>query len=107
MKKIYTEMRDKLSSLRATLFPRGDGEVWLYGSRARGDYKEDSDWDIIIISDKLKDDFINFKRYGMPFVELGIDLDQEVRPILYSRQQWENEKGTLFHYNVLHDRIRL
>jgi predicted nucleotidyltransferase len=34
----------------------------LFGSRARGDALEDSDWDLIIISDEFK---------GMPFPERG------------------------------------
>lgn len=31
-----------------------DGQVWLYGSRARGDAHEDSDWDILILLNKPK-----------------------------------------------------
>lgn len=107
MKKAINEMRERISKLRATLFPTGEGEVWLYGSRARGDCNDNSDWDLIVISDTLSDDYTNFKRYGMPFIELGIDSNQEIRPLLYSKQQWDNEKGTLFHYNVMKDRIRL
>jgi predicted nucleotidyltransferase len=30
-------------------------KIILFGSRARGDYKEDSDYDILVIMDKLED----------------------------------------------------
>lgn len=105
MKGSLKEMQGKMSMLRASLFPNGEGEVWLYGSRARGDFKEESDWDIIIISSDLADNMVNFKRYGMPFVELGIDYDQTVIPLLYSSEQWDKEKDTLFHYNVMNEKI--
>lgn len=101
------ELREKMSSLRASMFPHGEGEVWLYGSRARGDYNEESDWDIIVISKDITDNYSNFKTYGMPFVELGIDYNQTVSPLLYSTDQWEKESNTLFHYNVMRDKIRI
>ena len=32
-------------------------EVWLFGSRARGDFHDDSDWDVmVIIDDEAPDD---------------------------------------------------
>ena len=46
------------------------GQVWLYGSHARGDAHEGSDWDILILLDKPKitlDDYA----VGYPFREAG------------------------------------
>ena len=31
-----------------------NARLLLYGSRARGDYSEDSDWDLLVILDKAK-----------------------------------------------------
>lgn len=101
------EMQNKMSALRASLFPNNEGEVWLYGSRARGDYDEDSDWDLIIISKNMIDNLANFKIYGMPFVELGVDYNQTVIPLLFSTEQWENGNNTLFYLNVMTDKIRI
>ena len=32
-----------------------NAEAFLFGSRARGDYRKDSDWDILILIDSNKD----------------------------------------------------
>lgn len=99
------EMQTEMSRLRAKLFPNGEGEVWLYGSRARGDYHEDSDWDLLVIlenKDSLKKDY---DRYAYPFVELGWDYDQAVIPVIYSRKEWIDSNKSMFYHNVLSDRI--
>jgi predicted nucleotidyltransferase len=42
-------------------------KVILFGPQARGDAREDSDWDILILLNKLDDhDYISY-----PFFELG------------------------------------
>lgn len=43
-------MRELLESIRAAL---GSGlrEMWLFGSRARGDQRPDSDYDILVVAD--------------------------------------------------------
>ena len=30
-------------------------DVWLFGSRARGDYRPDSDWDIVVVVDDAEE----------------------------------------------------
>ena len=53
-----------LNAIRSTLSQIGPAgtKVVLFGSRARGDARDDSDWDILIILDKTKleaDDYDN------------------------------------------------
>ena len=46
------------------------GEVWLYGSRARGTAHEGSDWDILILLDKPKLEASDYD-VAYPFRESG------------------------------------
>lgn len=63
-------------------------EVILYGSRARGDFREDSDWDIVIItnltlSEEVKDR-LRDKLYAIELKYL-----QAISPIIVDRGDWD------------------
>ena len=47
------EVLDRIREVARTYVPQG-GRVLLYGSRARGDAHEDSDWDLLLILNKSK-----------------------------------------------------
>ena len=83
-----------------------DGQVWLYGSRARGDAHEDSDWDILILLNKPK---LDADDYGVayPFRELGWDIGEEINPTLYSKQQWDTWTYLPYYKNVERDKLVL
>ena len=53
MKAKEEEIIQKLKETSQKVVPP-DGQVWLYGSRARGDAHEGSDWDILILLNKPK-----------------------------------------------------
>lgn len=100
-------LKTRLTSLRASIFKEGDGEVWLYGSRARGDNKSDSDWDLLVIVNKQLSFREAYDNFAYPFVELGWDYNQAIVPVIYTRNEWENEKNSMFYNNVIKDRIRI
>ena len=79
------------------------GQVWLYGSHARGDAHEGSDWDILILLDKPKitlDDYA----VGYPFREAGWEMGEEINPQIYSKEEWSQYSFTPFYKNVGHDK---
>lgn len=47
--------RNKIINLCKAIFP--DASVWVYGSRARGDFRENSDIDLALKTDKKLDFF--------------------------------------------------
>lgn len=86
--------------------PKG-GHVWLYGSRARGEANEDSDWDILILLDKPKVSTEDFNTVAYPLVELGWVLDANISPQIYSKEEWQKISFTPYYKNVVHDKIEM
>lgn len=96
-----------IKELSDRLFPNGEGDIFLYGSRATGMARKDSDWDLLIITDdslRTEDNFLNF---AFPFAEIGWKFGEQITPMLYSRSQWEKESGTSFYHNVINSMIPL
>ena len=83
--------------------------VILYGSYARGDYKADSDIDIMILLD-LSD--IDIKQYrhelsGETF-DFNMDHDLDIKPIAKSQQHFQNWVDVYpFYANVKKEGVKL
>lgn len=82
-------------------------QVILYGSRARGDERLDSDWDIVIIVDRDRADFSTFLALGNPLYDLADEQGVEINPVIYTTRQWNEAKPSLFKHNVLTEGIVL
>jgi uncharacterized protein len=83
-------------------------EAFLFGSRARGDNRPDSDWDILIlidnidvtneIEDKFRDDLYN----------LELESGQIISTFIYSKDYWQNRLiYSPLYKNVKKEGIRL
>ncbi len=96
----------RIKQTATSTIPQG-GKAILYGSRARGDARKDSDWDILILLDKDTLDQSDFDNVSYPFVLLGCDLGQEINPIMYTTKEWESFRITPFYENVTRDGIVL
>lgn len=79
----------------------------LYGSRARGTARCDSDWDILWILDKDTLTQADYDAIGYPLVLLGCEMEAEINPILYTTTEWQNNQSTPFYENVISDGINL
>lgn len=97
---------EQLKTLGKTVLPK-DASLWLYGSQARGEATEDSDWDLLILLNKEKREFEDFGRYASPFTEMGFDNNEYVMPIIYTRKEWASMYFMPFAKNVEQDKIVL
>lgn len=88
-------------------------KAYLFGSRARGDARNDSDpdkrsdWDVLILIDKPKVSWDDFDRYSYPLTELGWNLHETINPIVRSINEWNDSNFSLFHHNVEAEAIPL
>lgn len=84
-----------------------DGKAWLFGSQARGDAHEGSDWDILIVLNKDKLLPADYDTVTYPLTVLGWELGEQINPIMYSSKEWEESKITPFYHNVQQDAVEL
>ena len=93
-----------IKSVARTVLP-AHGNLILFGSRARGDANDNSDWDLLILLDKAKLEKEDYDYVAYPFRELGWEIDENINPIMYTKKQWEDYSFTPFYKNVEHDKI--
>lgn len=99
------QILERIKQLAIAVLPQGSS-LWLYGSRARGDESQSSDWDLLILLDKSK---ITSEDYDLAyfFRELGWDLNATISPHIYSKKQWKDWSFLPFYKNVEQDKIVL
>lgn len=76
------------------------GRIYLYGSRARGDAHEGSDWDLLVILDKPRIEQSDYDDVSYPLTALGWDLGEMIIPVMYTKEEWQNNSFTPFYKNV-------
>lgn len=79
----------------------------LFGSRARGDARTESDWDILILLDKERVTPEDIDTISYPIRELGWEIDEMLNPIMYTTKEWEAKSFTPFYKNVMKEGVPL
>jgi len=89
----------EIQALKRRILP--NEKVILFGSQARGDAREDSDWDLLVLLNKKgKITFEEDKRYGYPFDKIGWEFGIAINTLLYSTEEWGKRKITPLYKNV-------
>lgn len=99
------EIIDNITQLGHSTLP-SNSRLILYGSQARGEAHENSDWDLLILLDKAK---IVASDYDItyPFRELGWNIGEEISPHIYTQKQWDDWSFLPYHKNVERDKVVL
>jgi uncharacterized protein len=89
------EILNKIKSQVLAVVP--DANVYLFGSRARGDYNSESDWDILVKT-KDKPDYRLKDKIRNSVFAVTLDTSDFINTVIVSDSDWDNSPE----YYVLH-----
>ena len=95
-----------LKEIASQVLPEGADAI-LFGSRARGDARKDSDWDILILIKGKRATGEDFNRFAYPFVDFGWSIGEQINPLIYSYDDWAKRSITPFYKNINAEGISL
>jgi uncharacterized protein len=83
-------------------------EVYLYGSRARGNAKRLSDWDILILLNSINISFDLETKFMDEFYELELETGEIISPLVYTRNDWNERRSiTPLYENIKREGVRI
>ena len=100
-----TQILEEIKTLKRKLLP--NEKLILFGSQARGDTHEESDWDLLVLLNKEKKTFEDEDMYGFPFDKIGWNYGVAINTMIYSTKEWEKRKITPFYKNVVEEGIEI
>lgn len=98
-----SQVINNIKQTAARVLPKGS-TLYLYGSRARGDFHEKSDWDLLVLLDKPQKGKDDWDNYAWPFIEKGLDINEIINAQTYTKNMWFNGPHSLYYYNVEEDK---
>lgn len=80
-------------------------EIWLYGSRARGDARPDSDYDLLVLLDR------DATELRERVLDVQVDMldrhDALVTTLLHTEDDWRQQQGYPLAINIAREALRL
>ena len=85
-----------------------DAEIILFGSHARGDARQDSDWDILILLNKPTVSRTMEKEFREELFDVELETGQPISTFVFSKNDWEDKHSiTPLYQNIKKEGIRL
>jgi predicted nucleotidyltransferase len=76
-------------------------EIYLYGSRARGHARKQSDWDVLILLNTSNVSFELEMLFIDALYEIEIETGEVISPMVYSKNEWNLKHS----FNPLYENI--
>jgi len=93
--KLLKEIKQKVIAVEP------NAEIILYGSRARGDFTENSDWDLLILVDGILNDQ-RVDRIRHHLYEIEWEEGDVISSIIRTHQEWDSP---IYQVMPIHQRI--
>lgn len=85
-----------------------NAEIILFGSRARGDWQEESDWDFLILTDIEATEELKSNIRNKILEEIEMPMNEGVFVIVKNKIDWEeNYNVTPLFYNIEEEGIKI
>lgn len=82
-------------------------KILLFGSRARGDARVDSDWDVLVLVEGDRVTHEQFLALNYDLWVKGFDYGHDINSIVHTFKQWNSAPPSLFKHNVMTESIEL
>ena len=83
-----------------------DAIIILYGSRARGDNRTDSDWDFLILTNLLENRQTKNLFRDKTF-DAELELEEPISTIIHNKSTWKEYEITPLYQNILKEGIKI
>jgi len=82
-----------LAEIKKTVVSFDPGaQIYLFGSRARDNFRPDSDWDILILLNKQHVNYQERKKIRNKLYQIELSAGQPISAFVYSTGEWMNNQ---------------
>jgi predicted nucleotidyltransferase len=83
-----------------------DARIILFGSRARGDNKRNSDWDFLILTSHLVDEPMK-RQIRDRLIDTELEAEEVISTLIFSQDKWSDYQITPLYKNISKDGVEL
>lgn len=101
-KEIVQKIKEKILEVNP------EAEIYLYGSRARGDVHKESDWDILILLNQEKASRADERPFKYNIYDIELNYSEIISVFALAKSDWNGKYSiTPFYENVMQERIKI
>jgi predicted nucleotidyltransferase len=99
-KKVFSKVKSNVQQVDK------EAEIILFGSRARGDNRSDSDWDFLILT-KLPETRNTISKFKDKIFDAELELEQPISAIVHNEDKWKDFEVSPLYQFIQKEGIRV